>query len=77
MSGRAGHVINDPVDLAALLRRWIEEKLMHGSLAGNGPHVAKGLTRQEQTEKLDGLMMRILDGQVVSRAQNGPDDNRR
>ena len=71
---RAGHVVNDPKELAALLRHWVEEKRINSSLPGNEPDVAEGLTRQEQTEKLHGLLTRIIGGQA---AQNGPDEHRR
>jgi glycosyltransferase involved in cell wall biosynthesis len=74
LSRGAGSVSDDPDEIAALLRRLVEQKRREGALPPTPERAAAGVTREEQVRLLEnflsGLLRRAAESRGASRAAN-------
>jgi hypothetical protein len=59
---RAGAVAHGCGEIVAQLRRWIGEKRTNGSIAPIPEESVRGLSREDQTRKLEAVLKKLLAG---------------
>jgi glycosyltransferase involved in cell wall biosynthesis len=61
----AGVALDDPVAIASQLEQWIGQKQLTGKIPALDPSLSTGLSREEQTKKLETFLRQCLDKRVV------------